>query len=92
EALRAAIMNGRLEPGERLTQQAIANAFQVSRMPVARSPAFAGDAGLHRDGVSQRLSGHERPGVAPARPPAWLAEVRCRTPYAAGRSRIKSGF
>ncbi|RMP52121.1 GntR transcriptional regulator, partial [Pseudomonas savastanoi pv. retacarpa] len=34
EALRAAIMNGRLEPGERLTQQAIADAFQVSRMPV----------------------------------------------------------
>ncbi|RMV04333.1 GntR transcriptional regulator, partial [Pseudomonas amygdali pv. myricae] len=34
EALRAAIMAGRLEPGERLTQQAIADAFQVSRMPV----------------------------------------------------------
>ncbi|MCQ3007348.1 MULTISPECIES: GntR family transcriptional regulator [Pseudomonas syringae group] len=34
EALRAAIMDGRLEPGERLTQQAIADAFQVSRMPV----------------------------------------------------------
>ncbi|WP_259641311.1 GntR family transcriptional regulator, partial [Pseudomonas cannabina] len=32
--LRAAIMDGRLEPGERLTQQAIADAFQVSRMPV----------------------------------------------------------
>ncbi|AVB12250.1 MULTISPECIES: GntR family transcriptional regulator [Pseudomonas syringae group] len=34
EVLREAIMDGRLEPGERLTQQAIANAFQVSRMPV----------------------------------------------------------
>ncbi|GKQ32359.1 GntR family transcriptional regulator [Pseudomonas syringae pv. theae] len=34
EALREAIMDGRLEPGERLAQQAIANAFQVSRMPV----------------------------------------------------------
>ncbi|RMN12452.1 GntR family transcriptional regulator [Pseudomonas syringae group genomosp. 3] len=34
EALRGAIMDGRLEPGERLAQQAIANAFQVSRMPV----------------------------------------------------------
>ncbi|RMR66613.1 GntR family transcriptional regulator [Pseudomonas savastanoi pv. fraxini] len=34
EALRQAISDGRLTPGERLTQQAIANAFQVSRMPV----------------------------------------------------------
>ncbi|GFZ63123.1 hypothetical protein PSE10C_55290 [Pseudomonas amygdali pv. eriobotryae] len=34
EALREAITDGRLEPGERLAQQAIANAFQVSRMPV----------------------------------------------------------
>ncbi|WP_234829519.1 GntR family transcriptional regulator, partial [Pseudomonas savastanoi] len=34
ETLREAIMDGRLEPGERLAQQAIANAFQVSRMPV----------------------------------------------------------
>lgn len=34
EALREAIMDGRLQPGERLWQQAIANAFQVSRMPV----------------------------------------------------------
>ncbi|WP_054072912.1 GntR family transcriptional regulator, partial [Pseudomonas savastanoi] len=34
EALREAIIDGRLTPGERLTQQAIADAFQVSRMPV----------------------------------------------------------
>ncbi|WP_054073111.1 MULTISPECIES: GntR family transcriptional regulator [Pseudomonas syringae group genomosp. 2] len=34
EALRQAIIDGRLTPGERLTQQAIANAFKVSRMPV----------------------------------------------------------
>lgn len=34
EALRQAISDGRLAPGERLTQQAIADAFQVSRMPV----------------------------------------------------------
>lgn len=33
-ALREAIIDGRLEPGEPLTHQAIANAFQVSRMPV----------------------------------------------------------
>ncbi|WP_117148013.1 GntR family transcriptional regulator [Pseudomonas coronafaciens] len=33
-ALREAIIDGRLEPGELLTHQAIANAFQVSRMPV----------------------------------------------------------
>lgn len=33
-ALREAIIDGRLTPGERLTQQSIANAFQVSRMPV----------------------------------------------------------
>ncbi|WP_116834368.1 GntR family transcriptional regulator, partial [Pseudomonas savastanoi] len=32
EALRQAIIDGRLTPGERLTQQAIANAFKVSRM------------------------------------------------------------
>ncbi|KPY76169.1 Transcriptional regulator, GntR family [Pseudomonas syringae pv. spinaceae] len=33
-ALREAIIDGRLESGERLTHQAIADAFQVSRMPV----------------------------------------------------------
>ncbi|MCF5382154.1 GntR family transcriptional regulator [Pseudomonas syringae] len=34
EALREAIIDGRLQPGARLSQQAIADAFQVSRMPV----------------------------------------------------------
>lgn len=33
-ALREAIIDGRLAPGERLMQQSIADAFQVSRMPV----------------------------------------------------------
>ena len=32
--VRAAIVDGRFKPGERITQQSIANLFNVSRMPV----------------------------------------------------------